>query len=138
MHRKSRDLIKKNGSSVCKLELSDSGRVGAGERAPLVTEEFAFHKLGRHRPAVYGNQGFFLPFAQPVYGPGDKFLPGAAFPRYKHAGWGLAYLFYKFKYLFHGLGFAYYLPVAEFGLKFLSQIGNLPFKGEPVGIALDC
>src|SRR6185437_15063103 len=54
---------------------------GAGERAALVSEQFALHELLRQRRAVHGNEGLTHVAAQPVNVACDELLPRAALAR---------------------------------------------------------
>jgi hypothetical protein len=73
------DLIQKERAFVRHLETSDALRHGAGERATLVTEEFAFKQSERDRSAVDFDERMIAPPAETVNGAGNKLFASAGF-----------------------------------------------------------
>ena len=70
------------------FEASDALRDGAGERALLVAEHFAFQQAGGNGGAVELDEGGLPPRAQVVDGARQQFLAGAGFAVDQHRGIG--------------------------------------------------
>lgn len=56
------DFVEKDGSPVGQLKpAGPSPSDGSGERAFLITEQFAFHEAGRQGSAIHGDEGASAP-----------------------------------------------------------------------------
>src|SRR5262249_50918409 len=84
------DLVEEQRPAVGGLDLALPLRVGAGEGAPLVTEELALEQRLRDGAAVDGDEGSVAPWTMRVDGPGHELLAGAALSLAEHGGLCLA------------------------------------------------
>ena len=73
------DLIQKKRALVGLLEPPNAPRLGPGERAPFVTEQFALEQRLRDGRAIDGDERRFGAMAVLVNGPRDEFLAGPRF-----------------------------------------------------------
>jgi hypothetical protein len=86
------------------FEAADTLGAGPGEGTFFVTEEFAFEQIFRNSRAIDGEEGTVVPGAVLVDGPGDKFLPRAAFARDHDGGIAVRNAPDHFEDLLHGRG----------------------------------
>src|SRR5690606_32637094 len=82
LHRRCKlaDLIEENGSSIGKLELAGAVDIGSSESAFGISEEFAFHQLGRHRCTIYLYERLVPQTRLLVNIAGDYVFPGTTLP----------------------------------------------------------
>ncbi len=78
------DLIEKQRTAFSDLEPALARRDGAGEGAPLVSEQLGFEQIGGDRTAVDGHERPAATRAQVVNGASADFLAGAGFPEHEH------------------------------------------------------
>jgi hypothetical protein len=81
------DLVEEQRAAVRLFETATSLRVGAGERALLVSEQLGFEQLRRNRRRVERDEWLALPRAVLVQRAGHQLLAGARFAgdEYRHA-----------------------------------------------------
>ena len=80
VQRQVADLVEEERGAVGELEDTGALRVGARERAALVTEELALERARRDRVAVERDQLAARPRAQPVQDARDQLLAGSRLP----------------------------------------------------------
>jgi len=71
------DLVEKECPALCRREASQAPLVGAGKRAPLVTEELGLEKSVGKRRAIDGHEGPFVALAALVQRSRDELLARA-------------------------------------------------------------
>jgi len=98
------DLVEKEGAAVALLEPADTLGAGPGEGTFFVTEEFAFEEIFRNGRAIDGKERTVVPRAVLVDGPGDEFLPRAAFAGDHDGGIAVRNAPDHFENLLHGGG----------------------------------
>src|SRR5882762_25289 len=72
------DFVEEQRAAAGCLERSLAGRIGAGERAPLMAKELALHQLVRQRGAVQRDKWGFGVGAQAMEFAGDQLLARSA------------------------------------------------------------
>ena len=85
LRRQVADLVQENRAAVGQLEAPLSHPHGAGERAFLMAEQFAFDERRRKRGAVDPHQRARMPPAPLVQRPGEQFLAGSGRAEQQHA-----------------------------------------------------
>ena len=70
------DLVEEHRAAVGKLDQPHPAGIGAGERAPLVAEQFALQQGVGDRAAINGHERPLRPPAALVDRPRDEFLAG--------------------------------------------------------------
>ena len=88
LERNLADFVEEHGAAVGQLEAADALRDGAGERALLVAEQFAFQQAGGNGGAVQLDEGALPARAEVVDGARHQFLAGAGFAVDQHGGIG--------------------------------------------------
>jgi hypothetical protein len=122
------DLVEEDRAAVRRLELADAARVGAGERALLVTEELALDQLARDRGAVHRDEGARAACAALVERLGDELLAGAALAADQHREIGLGDLLDRLEDLAHRAALADQVLEAVLALDPLEQHAVLALK----------
>jgi hypothetical protein len=89
LHRHVADFVEKQRPPLGLLETADRARVGAGESALLVAEQFAFDEVSRDRGHVDGDERAGFAFAVIVQSARDEFFPGARLAGNHHGQIGL-------------------------------------------------
>ena len=103
------DLVQKHRASGGGFELALLAVLGAGERALLVSEQFALNERFGERAAVDHHHGVEAARAQPVNGAGHQLLAGAAFALDHDGGIDPGHGFDLFAHLAHGLALPHQL-----------------------------
>jgi len=124
------DFIQKQRAFVRQLESPDALRDRAGERALLVTEQFAFEQPRRYGRAIDFDQRAFVAPAQGMDRAGDQFLARARLTADQNGGIGWRHSFDLFENAFEQLACADQLLEVVFGTDFVFEVEF--FAGELV------
>src|SRR5262249_49590616 len=124
------DLIQKQRAFVRQLESPGALRDRAGERALLVTEQFAFEQPSRNGRAIDFDQRAFAAPAQGMDRAGDQFLTRACLAADQNGGIGWSDRFNLFEDAFERRARADQLLEVVFGSDFVFEIKF--FAGELV------
>src|SRR6266498_870599 len=124
------DFIQKQRAFVRQRESPDALRDRAGERALLVTEQFAFEQPRRYGRAIDFDQRAFVAPAQGMDRAGDQFLARARLTADQNGGIGWRHSFDLFENAFEQLACADQLLEAVFGTDFVFEVEF--FAGELV------
>ena len=79
-------FIEKQCSLVCQLQAAHLLGNGAGKRALLMSEQFAFQEAGGNRRTIQFDKALLFAGAHVVDGTGNQFLPGSRFSENQHGG----------------------------------------------------
>ena len=95
------DFIEEQRAALGLLEAAAAHRLGAGESAALVTEQFRFEQVPRHRRGVDRDKGFRCTAGVAMQRQRHQFLAGARLTGNQHGGVGLRQPADGAKYLLH-------------------------------------